>query len=88
MIEVVKNSVTHPLTPFQAKSLSLFLAVAEGDPDFDSVVSCFDVPTCGLWLTDGTDVPCLAVAYIAELNAWSICDSKGRVRQYLDGEVQ
>ncbi len=86
MIEVVK-SVNHPLTPFQSEALSLFVDSITRDPDFEPVVTCFEVPSCGLFLKDGTDLPCLAVAFILEMNAWTVCDYAGKVRQYIDGEV-
>lgn len=80
-------SVTHPITPQQAESLAGFLSVAKLDPDFDFVVTVFELPHCGLWLADGSDVPCLAVAYDSAMDAYSVCEASGRVCQYLSGEV-
>lgn len=86
-IEVVPQSAVHPLTRRLAEPLAAFVETAKADPDFETVVTCFEVPTCGVWLRDGRDIPCLAVAHDPEMNSWTVLTASGYVLQFLDGEV-
>jgi hypothetical protein len=74
------------LTKAQKEAMEQFVAVAETN-NFDMITTVEQVPTCGVWLKDGTDIPCLAVAHDEGIGAWTICDMEGRVRQYLANEI-
>ena len=43
-------------------------------------------PGKGIWLKDGTDIPCRAVA-LDELGNWCVVTENGYVRQYFESEV-
>lgn len=45
-------------------------------------------PGVGIWLKDGSDIPCMAVVEDEELGNWSCLTESGQVRQYLFDEVR
>jgi hypothetical protein len=70
-----------------------FLDTVRVDPDFtevwehDTTMTRAEVsPGVGLWLKDGTDIPCRVVARDT-LGNYSVVTEDGAVRQYLGSEV-
>ena len=59
---------------------------AREDHLFKWVVTREEVPTCGVWLNDGDDIECLAVAEDI-LGNFSVMRMDGSCAQFLHGEV-
>lgn len=84
MIELVP---THRCTPERSALIREWLNLI-GTENFEWVSTLEAVPHCGVWLADGTDIPCLVVAYDADLESYSVLTLDGATRQYLHGEVK
>jgi hypothetical protein len=86
MIHVVP-AFRDPLTAEQAELLAGFLAAVASDPDLQLLTTVEQNPHCGVWLRDGRDVPCLAVAHCS-LGHFSVLTRAGLVLQYFHSEVK
>lgn len=75
------------LSPAQTQALADFLEIAKTN-DFDSIITVREQPRCGVWLKDGTDLACLAVAYIEGVGAWTVLTREGVTRQYTGDEIR
>jgi hypothetical protein len=79
-----------PPTPKVAKRFELvfkmFCENIEADESFEWLATVEDSPNCGVFLADGSDVPCYAVAE-CELGNYTVLTTKGVIKQYLADEV-
>lgn len=67
--------------------LASFIETASLNGHDDDVVTNYKNPSCGVFLKDGRDIPCLAL-YEDELGGWvCLCKADGMVRQYTADEV-
>lgn len=86
-IQEVKSFAASDLSDLQLSLMIDFIEVAVSENDGPLWVGdCLQNPTLGVFLRDGTDVPCLC-AYETELGNWIVLTRDNRVLTFLASEV-
>jgi hypothetical protein len=83
------NAERHPpLTLEQDQLRTWFITSVKSDPAFVHVADVSNpLVDCGVWLKDGGDLPCIAVA-MDVLGNWTVLTYQNVVRQYFKSEVR
>lgn len=83
------NPADYDLThvPADARDLVIDWLEALDDDCYDLINVCDAGDRCGVWLTDGSDIQCYAVAHDPDFGSWWVLRRDGFATQYLAGEV-
>jgi hypothetical protein len=87
LIEVVTGHDHNDLPQVAlANALDLVASVKRYPPSWQWCTTLADDRNCGVWLRDGTNLPCAAVAQDI-LGGYTVVLLNGTIRQYLYGEL-
>ena len=69
-------------------TFNMFVLMIAEDEDYDWLATCEDTATCGIYLKDGRDIPCLAVAQEHDEGDFAILTLDGAVEEYSADDVE